>query len=225
MSQARGRGGTAAKPEYVKESQNGDAPLPRFGHTTTFVGDNRVVLFGGATGDSGRYTITADAFMLNVSSNTWSRVQAEGTLPFARAAHAAACVDHSQMVIYGGATGGGSLSSDELYLLDIRNEERSQWMSVPVMGSTPGRRYGARRLILLCTMRVCALHNADMVNRSHHDLQQAFADRFWWQQRPAGRKRHLGSRCGALALPVARGASHGEACAATPRLPLGRGVP
>ena len=26
----------------------------RFGHTTTFVGDNRVVLFGGATGDSGR---------------------------------------------------------------------------------------------------------------------------------------------------------------------------
>mmetsp|Transcript_106392 Transcript_106392/g.253988 ORF Transcript_106392/g.253988 Transcript_106392/m.253988 type:complete len:832 (-) Transcript_106392:61-2556(-) len=142
MSQARGRGGTAAKPEYVKESQNGDAPLPRFGHTTTFVGDNRVVLFGGATGDSGRYTITADAFMLNVSSNTWSRVQAEGTLPFARAAHAAACVDHSQMVIYGGATGGGSLSSDELYLLDIRNEERSQWMSVPVMGSTPGRRYG-----------------------------------------------------------------------------------
>lgn len=53
MSQARGRGGTAAKPEYVKEAQNGDLPSPRFGHTTTFVGDNRVVLFGGATGDTG----------------------------------------------------------------------------------------------------------------------------------------------------------------------------
>jgi len=142
MSQARGRGGSPTRPEYVKESQNGEAPSPRFGHTTTFVGDNRVVLFGGATGDSGRYTITADAFMLNVHTNTWSRVQAGGTLPFARAAHAAACVDHSQMVIYGGATGGGSLSSDELYLLDIRNEESSQWMSVPVMGTTPGRRYG-----------------------------------------------------------------------------------
>ncbi|CAE7447941.1 BSL2, partial [Symbiodinium pilosum] len=64
------------------------------------------------------------------------------TLPFARAAHAAACVDHSQMVICGGATGGGSLSSDELYLLDIRNEETSQWMSVPVVRTTPGRRYG-----------------------------------------------------------------------------------
>jgi len=27
------------------------------------------------------------------------------------------------MVIYGGATGGGSLASDDLYLLDLRNGE------------------------------------------------------------------------------------------------------
>jgi protein phosphatase len=48
-----------------------------------------------------------------------------------------------QMVVYGGATGGGSLASDDLYLLDMRNgEEMAQWMIVPVVGSTPGRRYG-----------------------------------------------------------------------------------
>jgi len=138
----RGRGGTASRPEYVKEQQYGDVPAPRFGHTTTLVGQSRVVLFGGATGDSGRYTITADAYALEVSTNTWQRIVAEGTVPSARAAHASACVDHSQMVIYGGATGGGSLSSDELYLLDIRDENKSQWMSVPVLGPTPGRRYG-----------------------------------------------------------------------------------
>jgi len=28
------------------------------------------------------------------------------------------------MVIYGGATGGGSLASDDLYLLDMRNGEQ-----------------------------------------------------------------------------------------------------
>jgi protein phosphatase len=28
-----------------------------------------------------------------------------------------------QMVVYGGATGGGSLASDDLYLLDMRNGE------------------------------------------------------------------------------------------------------
>jgi len=48
-----------------------------------------------------------------------------------------------QMVVYGGATGGGSLASDDLFLLDMRNgEDSATWMIVPVVGSTPGRRYG-----------------------------------------------------------------------------------
>jgi len=35
------------------------------------------------------------------------------------------------------------LASDELFLLDIRNgEDKAQWMMVPVVGTTPGRRYG-----------------------------------------------------------------------------------
>lgn len=35
------------------------------------------------------------------------------------------------------------MASDDLYLLDMRNgEEMAQWMIVPVVGSTPGRRYG-----------------------------------------------------------------------------------
>ena len=37
---------------------------------------------------------------------------------------------------------GGSLASDDLFLLDLRNgEEKCQWMIVPVVGSTPGRRF------------------------------------------------------------------------------------
>ena len=69
------------------------------------------------------------------------------------------------MIIYGGATGGivlyigvywyilyiyiyiytlgGSLASDDLYLLDLRGgDQHAQWMVVPVVGATPGRRYG-----------------------------------------------------------------------------------
>ena len=50
------------------------------------------------------------------------------------------------MVVYGGATGGmkftlsyysigGSLASDDLYLLDLRNgDQAAQWMIVPVVG-------------------------------------------------------------------------------------------
>jgi len=35
------------------------------------------------------------------------------------------------------------LASDDLYLLDLRNgDSATQWMIVPVIGKTPGRRYG-----------------------------------------------------------------------------------
>lgn len=127
----------------TSEEQHGDVPLPRFGHTTTLVGGTRVILFGGATGDSGRYLITSDTYSLEVSTGTWTKVVTDGdNVPTARAAHAAACVDSLQLVVYGGATGGGSLSSDEIFLLDIRDDVHSTWMSVPVLGPTPGRRYG-----------------------------------------------------------------------------------
>jgi protein phosphatase len=47
------------------------------------------------------------------------------------------------MIVYGGATGGGSLASDDLFLLDLRKgDDIAQWMVVPVVGQTPGRRYG-----------------------------------------------------------------------------------
>eukprot|EP01071_Lankesteria_metandrocarpae_P010067 Lankesteria_metandrocarpae@DN5282_c0_g1_i1.p1 len=124
------------------EAQYGDLPLGRFGHTTTHVGQATVILFGGAVGDSGKYQITNDLCTLDVTVMKWSAVKA-GNSPAPRAAHAAACVDVMQFVIYGGATGGGSLSSDELYLLDLRKQPgQLTWMTVPITGATPGRRYG-----------------------------------------------------------------------------------
>ncbi|OII78373.1 serine threonine protein phosphatase [Cryptosporidium andersoni] len=125
------------------EQMFGDIPTARFGHSTTFVGNSKVVLFGGAIGDSGRYTITADTYILDFTAGfQWRKITADSP-PNARAAHSAACVDFMQLVIYGGATGGGSLSSDELYLLDLRKEPHYSWMSVPICGGrTPGRRYG-----------------------------------------------------------------------------------
>ncbi|KAK2198375.1 bifunctional Kelch-type beta propeller/Calcineurin-like phosphoesterase domain [Babesia duncani] len=47
-----------------------------------------------------------------------------------------------QVVVFGGATGGGALSSDELYLLDLRRDKQLVWITVPTTGRSPGRRYG-----------------------------------------------------------------------------------
>uniref|UniRef100_A0A0G4GUT8 Serine/threonine-protein phosphatase n=1 Tax=Chromera velia CCMP2878 TaxID=1169474 RepID=A0A0G4GUT8_9ALVE len=177
------------------EDQAGEVPLPRFGHTTTLVGGTRVVLFGGATGDAGRYTITADTYVLDVSNNIWERTVPEGQPPSPRAAHAAACVDQFQLVIYGGATGGGSLSPDELYLLDFRqeaNRQRSQWMPVPVQGPTPGRRYGHSLVFHKPNLIVFGGNNGTQAENDiwHLDVERA---PFTWAQvelQPQARKPH-----------------------------------
>ncbi|OMJ71427.1 hypothetical protein SteCoe_30361 [Stentor coeruleus] len=121
----------------------GEIPQARFGHTITLVSKTKAILFGGATGDTGKYSITGDTYSLDLLNKTFTRIEATGTSPTPRAAHASTAVDSLQLVIYGGATGGGSLASDDLFLLDTRNGERSAtWMIVPVVGITPGRRYG-----------------------------------------------------------------------------------
>ena len=126
----------------------GEIPQARFGnnysgHTLTLVNKTKAVLFGGATGDTGKYSITGDTYCLDLLTKTFTKIEATGTSPTPRAAHSASVVDSLQLVIYGGATGGGSLASDDLFLLDIRNGERNgTWMIVPVVGITPGRRYG-----------------------------------------------------------------------------------
>lgn len=103
------------------------------------------MLFGGATGDTGKYIITGDTYALDLISYKWTKLEGSyfsldscnvlgsGIAPSPRAAHGSCSVDQLQMVIYGGATGGifshvsnvnfigGSLASDDLYLLDLRN--------------------------------------------------------------------------------------------------------
>ncbi len=122
---------------------NGDNPFPRFGHTLSQITKTKVLLFGGATGNTGKYSINSDVYLYEISLKKWRKLDPSGTSPSQRAAHASAYVDPGQVYIYGGATGGGGLSSDDLILLDLRNgEEKAIWTSLPVIGVTPGRRYG-----------------------------------------------------------------------------------
>ena len=123
---------------------SGTIPQARFGHTVTAISKTKVILFGGAIGDTGKYSITGETFCFDIAIRSWSRIdRVSGVAPSARAAHASCAVEGLQLVVYGGATGGGSLASDDLYLLDLRKgEDEGSWMIVPVVGSTPGRRYG-----------------------------------------------------------------------------------
>ena len=107
----------------LTQAASTDLPQARFGHTIASVSKTKVVLFGGATGDTGKYQMTADTFLFNVQKKQWTKLSVRGAAPSARAAHASTNVEKMQLVVYGGATGGGSLASDDLYLLDMRNGE------------------------------------------------------------------------------------------------------
>ena len=109
--------------ETIEFPKNSTQPQARFGHTITMVNKYKVVLFGGATGDTGKYSMTGEAFMFNMFLKTWTELSIKGVAPSPRAAHASTNVEQMQMIVYGGATGGGSLASDDLYLLDMRNGE------------------------------------------------------------------------------------------------------
>lgn len=84
----------------------GDSLLPRFGHTVTSITPQKVILFGGATGDAGKFTMIGDTYLFTTSSRCWVKLTPTGILPSQRAAHAATAIESQQMVIYGGATGG-----------------------------------------------------------------------------------------------------------------------
>ena len=44
----------------------GDQPSPRFGHTITLISKTLAILFGGAIGDTGKYTITGDTYSFDL---------------------------------------------------------------------------------------------------------------------------------------------------------------
>ena len=91
---------------YEKIEMTGDIPLPRFGHTVTVISKHKAILFGGATGDAGKYTMTGDVYLLNTVKRCWIKLNSQGIVPSPRAAHASTAIEAMQMVVYGGATGG-----------------------------------------------------------------------------------------------------------------------
>ena len=71
----------------------GEVPLARFGHTMTQISKTKVVLFGGATGDTGKYVITGDVYIFCMMTSKWSKLEGAGIAPSPRAAHKSCSVD------------------------------------------------------------------------------------------------------------------------------------
>ncbi len=53
---------------------SGDIPPPRFGHTLTMCGKNKAILFGGAIGDSGKFIITNESYLIDFTLSKWTKL-------------------------------------------------------------------------------------------------------------------------------------------------------
>jgi len=50
-------------------------------------------MFGGATGDTGKYVITGDTYILDLPSKKWMKLEGGGIAPAPWAAHSSTSVD------------------------------------------------------------------------------------------------------------------------------------
>ena len=73
--------------KVAKVDTFGEVPLARFGHMITQVSKTKVILFGGATGDTGKYVITGDTYTLDMMHMKWHKLEGAGFAPSPRAAH------------------------------------------------------------------------------------------------------------------------------------------
>ena len=92
---AKGENGKLKDPNQAHETLDiaKNVPQARFGHTITMVNKYKVVLFGGATGDTGKYSMTGETYIFNMLLNTWTELTPKGVPPSPRAAHASCAVD------------------------------------------------------------------------------------------------------------------------------------
>ena len=69
--------GIDCKHVQCTESPSGHAIIQ-----VTPTGENAIVLFGGATGDTGKYSMTGETFLYNILNKTWQKLQSKSQKQF-----------------------------------------------------------------------------------------------------------------------------------------------
>jgi uncharacterized protein (TIGR03437 family) len=117
---------------WTRLNPTGVAPAPRLGHTSVFdTARNRLVVFGGQARG-----FFSDVWALDLSSNTWRQLSAEGTGPSTRYGHSAIYDPRGdRMIITHGFTSAGRF--DDTWAFDFNT---NTWTNLNPQGAKPLRR-------------------------------------------------------------------------------------
>jgi protein phosphatase len=53
----------------------GKLPSARFGHSLTMVSQSKIVMFGGAVGDTKNFVFSNETYSLNLGTKTWNKLE------------------------------------------------------------------------------------------------------------------------------------------------------
>ena len=62
------------KSEFEQVQFSGNSPQPRFGHTVTTISSYKAILFGGAIGNTGKFSITGDTYLCDLRTFNWKKL-------------------------------------------------------------------------------------------------------------------------------------------------------
>lgn len=60
---------------FEKVEVSGNPPTPRFGHTATILNKTKIVMFGGATGNTGQFSITDNTYLFDIVTKIWKKLE------------------------------------------------------------------------------------------------------------------------------------------------------
>jgi len=91
----------------------GTKPTARKIHSMAYIGDDKVLLFGGYTN-----ALNDETWIYDLSENNWLQIN-PGTAPSAREGHAMAYIGGDEVILFGGNPYGLNIYSDETWIYDL----------------------------------------------------------------------------------------------------------
>lgn len=140
------KGKDKEKDNYVSKNiwsnlnPGGTAQSARYNHEMVYIGNNRIILFGGRTPD-----VTDDTWMYNINNNAWEKLSPANNWeklttvnkPLARCNHSMKYIGNDKIVLYGGQNNSGLFAQTYIYYISTKT-----WILIYPGGNDPyGRSY------------------------------------------------------------------------------------
>jgi hypothetical protein len=89
-----------AEDDWIIKNPPGELPLARFGHALAYIGDDKILCYGGNGGYPGPYA--NDTWLYDLSDNIWSNLNPPDSVPSIRRDHAMAYIGNDNVLLFGG---------------------------------------------------------------------------------------------------------------------------